>query len=117
MSDDPRISIQTQAGHVAWLSNTVDRLESEVVKRGLCKSAELPTRASYNGAIHQTMQWLVRNEARIRRFLPHAEEIEQLLALEPEVRAAILKHGPLVAELAVQMAEREAVSAAGGPAR
>ncbi len=112
-----RVSIQTQAGHVAWLSNTVDRLESEAVKRGLVKASELPLRASYNGAVHATMQWLVTNVDRIKRYLAHAEEIDRLLAMEPAVRAAIMDHGPTVAALAVEIAERERIAAAGGPTR
>lgn len=112
-----RVSIQAQADHFAWMSNTLDRLEPEAKKRGYATEREAPMRVRYTGAIRTTLAWLREHEERIKRFLPHAPEIEQLLAMEPEVRAAILAHGPNVAALAVEIAERERIAAAGGPTR
>lgn len=49
--------------------------------------------------------------------LEHEAEIRAFLALAPEARAAVLSHGPIVAELAQELARREAAAKAGGPLR
>lgn len=54
-----------------------------------------------------TLAWLIEHEAEIRAFL----------ALAPEARAAVLSHGPIVADLAQELAKREAIAKAGGPRR
>lgn len=117
MSDAPRPSIRSQADHLVKLTNVADRLETEAIKRGLKTAKEAPLWARLSNACVGTMRWLVTHEVQIKRYLAHAEELDALLAMEPHVRAAILAHGPTVAALAVQMAERERVAAAGGPTR
>lgn len=47
----------------------------------------------------------------------HEAEIRAFLALAPEVRAVVVTHGAIVAELAVELAKREASAKAGGPRR
>lgn len=54
-----------------------------------------------------TLAWLLEHETEIRAFL----------TLPPEARAAVVSHGPLVAELAQQIAKKEAIAKAGGPRR
>jgi hypothetical protein len=117
MSDRPRVSIQAQAGHVNWLCNLADRLGPEAIKRGLTTGKETTMRAEYSSAVVGTMKWLVANEAEIRLFLTHREEIRALLAMTPEDRAVILFHGPMVAGIAREIADREAMAQAGGPTR
>lgn len=55
----------------------------------------------------RTLAYVVEHEAEIRAFL----------ALPPEARAAVLSHGAIVAELAAELAKREAAAKAGGPRR
>jgi len=105
------ISLRTQLDHYAWMSNCIDRAEPELKKKGLANDREAPTRVRYTGAIRTTLTWLQKHEDRIRRYLRHAEEIDRLLAMEPEVRAAIMDHGPAVAALAVEAAAREVLGA------
>jgi hypothetical protein len=114
MSDEQRVSIQTQAGHVNWLCNLADRLEPEATKRGLLNAKEAEMRTRYSAAVVGTMKWLVANEAEIRRFLAHRVEIQALLAMDPQDRAAILEHGATVARMAQEIARREQEAAAGG---
>lgn len=55
-------------------------------------------------AARTTLEWLSRHETEIKAFL--------LLPLES--RAAVISHGHLVAELAIEMRRREAIAQAGG---
>jgi hypothetical protein len=107
MSDDQRVSIQAQAGHVNWLCNVVDRLEPEATKRGLRSPKEAELRTRYSAAVVGTMKWLVANEAEIRLFLAHRTEIRALLAMEPQERRAVLRLVPEAAELAANAATGE----------
>jgi len=88
------ISLRTQLDHYAWMSNCIDRVEAELKRRGLANDREAPMRVRYTGAIRTTLTWLQRHEAAIKRYLAHAEEIDRLLAMPPELRAAILSHEP-----------------------
>lgn len=63
--------------------------------------------AEHSRAVLATLAWLQNNEREIRAFL----------ALAPEARAAVVSHGPIVAELAQELAKREAIAKAGGPRR
>lgn len=55
----------------------------------------------------KTMRWLQSNEASIRAFL----------ALQPDAREAVLRHGETMAEMCLELAKREAIAKAGGPVR
>ncbi|TXN71634.1 hypothetical protein [Methylobacterium sp. WL6] len=50
-------------------------------------------------------------------FAEHETEIRAFLAMTPDTRAAVASHGAIVAELARELAKREAVAKAGGPKR
>lgn len=63
--------------------------------------------AQHSEAVRATLAWLQHHEAEIRAFL----------RLPPETRAAVVDHGETVAQLAVEIARREAIAKAGGPVR
>ncbi|MEN5083704.1 hypothetical protein ABE438_14570 [Bosea sp. TWI1241] len=46
-----------------------------------------------------------------------ADEIRAFLRLPAEAREAVLRHGETMASMCLQLAQREAVAAAGGPRR
>lgn len=115
MSD--KISLKSQSDHLNWLANLADRLQAEAIRRKLLSEREAPLRAQQTAALIGTIRWLQRHEAAIKRHLAHAEEIDRLLAMDPAVRAAIMNHGPIVAALAVELAERERAASEGGPVR
>lgn len=94
-----------------------ERAYQPMIGRGQMRAAEAELRLRYAEAILATLRWLRQHEAEIKRHQAHRAEIEQLLGLAPEVRAAILAHGPTVAELALELARGVAVAAAGGPMR
>lgn len=50
-------------------------------------------------------------------FAEHEAEIRAFLKMPPEARAAVVTHGAIVAELARELAKREAAGKAGGPKR
>jgi len=109
-----KISLRAQSDHLNWLANLADRLQPEAIRRKLLTEREAPLRAQQTAALIGTIRWLLKHEDAIKRFLPHAEEIDRLLAMEPEVRAAIMDHGPAVAALAVEAAAREVLGREGG---
>ena len=71
------------------------------------RSSEAELHVAHTAAVRATLVWLHNYEPQIRAFL----------ALAPDVRAAVLSHGPIVGELAVEIARREAIAKAGGPVR
>ncbi|SON55792.1 hypothetical protein HDIA_2251 [Hartmannibacter diazotrophicus] len=89
----------------------------DLTKGKSMSTAQLESFSATAKAIHATLVWLKKHEARIKRYLAHAREIDALLAMQAEDRAAILAYGPLVAELAMEVGRKEADAKAGGPAR
>lgn len=71
------------------------------------RPAEAEIHAARLAAVARTLDWLRQHEAEIRAFL----------SLAPQDRAAVLSHGPLVAQLAAEIARREALAKVGGPLR
>lgn len=55
----------------------------------------------------RTMETLNRN----------ADEIRAFLKLPAEAREAVLRHGETMAQMCLELAQREAIAAAGGPVR
>lgn len=47
----------------------------------------------------------------------NADEIRAFLKLPAEAREAVLRHGENMAEICLELAQREAIAAAGGPTR
>ena len=47
----------------------------------------------------------------------NADEIRAFLKLPAEAREAVLRHGPTMAQMCLELAKREAIAAAGGPVR
>jgi hypothetical protein len=59
------------------------------------------------GAAARTIDWLQKSEAEIKAFL----------ALPSEAREAVLRHGATMAQMCLELAEKEAIAKAGGPVR
>lgn len=58
-------------------------------------------------AVVKTLRWLQSHEPEIRAFLK----------LPAEARHAVLKHGETMALMCLELAQKEAIAKAGGPAR
>jgi len=50
-------------------------------------------------------------------FAQNEDELRSFLQLPAEARQAVLQHGPMLAEMCMELAKREAAAKAGGPAR
>ena len=100
MGSDRRLSLATQIAAVdQWAGRHRFGFKG--------RSSEADLHGEHIAAVRATLAWLHNHEAEIRAFL----------ALAPDVRAAVVSHGPIVAELAVEISKREAIAEAGGPAR
>ncbi|MCX5497302.1 hypothetical protein OSH11_21575 [Kaistia dalseonensis] len=77
------------------------------VARGKLRQSIADYQLQRQEAICVTLEWLRGSEAEIRGFL----------AMPPDDRASVISHGALVAQLAQELAAREAAAKAGGPAR
>lgn len=92
------------ASQIAEVDHWAKRLRS----RGFGdKPAVRELHQQYTEAVRETLVWLQQHEAAIRAFL----------AMAPEVRAAVVAHGPIVTALSVELAKRDAIADAGGPTR
>ena len=107
MSDTPKVSIGQQIEEMQSTIRTTRRLGDGWVKKGELRRPELDLHLLRQDAIWRTLRWFQDNEVEIRAFM----------ALAPEHRAIITSHGHLVADMAAEIAKRQAIAKAGGPVR
>ncbi len=96
-----KVSLQSQVAQCdQWLS----RLRTTGFGE---RPAVRELQVQHSEAVRATLLWRQHHEA----------EIRAVLRLPPETRAAVVDHGDTVAQLAVEIARREAIAKAGGPVR
>lgn len=103
----PKISLRQQIEAVRFAET-----RQRAIKDGGSLREQRPVReAEYDmqrlGAAARTLEWLQRYEDEIRIFLQ----------LPAEAREAVLRHGPTMAQMCLELAKREAIAKAGGPVR
>ncbi|QCI65653.1 hypothetical protein [Phreatobacter stygius] len=98
-----REQIAEQRGDIENRERTYPRL----VNRGELREAEADRLLQRAKAILSTLVWFQEREHELRTFL----------AMAPADRAVIVTHGPLVAEMALELARREEIAKAGGARR
>ncbi len=99
------------------LVQQIDEVKFAVTRQqSLLKGAELRERRPHAIAEHglQKLETAVRT---LETLSTHADEIRAFLKLPAEARQAMLKHGETMAQMCVELAKREAIAKAGGPAR
>lgn len=99
------------------LNQQIDEIQRDLAERRSTYPAMVATRKLKQSqadfqcarldAAWQSLTWLREHEAEIRAFM----------ALPAADRAVVLSHGPLVAQMAAELARREAIAKAGGPVR
>lgn len=103
----PKISINQQIEEQSGTIQTTRRAGEELVRKGRMRQSELDYRLRRQEAIWKSLCWFRDSEA----------DLKVLWSLPQADRAFILSHAPLVLDLARQIAAKEAIAKAGGPAQ
>lgn len=110
MSDAPKVSLSQQIEEMQSTIRTTRRLGDGWVRKGELRRPELDLHLLRQDAIWRTLRWFQDNEAEIRAFM----------ALPPDTREIIAKHGEAVTdalreagELLLQAVQLEAKQAGG----
>lgn len=104
---EPRIALQQQIAEVRREIALRRAVYPRRIARHEMRQGEADLAMARIEAVLATLTWLQTHEHELRRFL----------AMAPADRAVVMTHGPLVTQMALQVARREANAKAGGPVR
>lgn len=102
-----KISINQQIEEITRVIAETRSENGRKVASGKLRQSEADYHLHRQDAIFRTLGFCRDEEAVIRA----------IMAMSPEDRAAVVSHGRLVAEMARELARREAIAKAGGPVR
>lgn len=103
----PKISLRQQIEAVRLAETRQRTLSTGGTVRELRRDAEAKFDLHRLNAAARTLEWLSENEHYIRAFQE----------LPIDAREAVLRHGQAMGQMCIELAKREAVAKAGGPAR